>query len=240
MRKSVILGGFVLAAAGMSAPGYGSYLQDFESMTVNTTVNGQEGWTATASANATIVDDGGNQFLRIVDDSGNTAPSVAYAQVFTLTAGTNDQVSFDIRQDGNSGGDLHFNLAGNNGGVWVAKSAFRKTGAIAPDNGADVVPTFANNEWYQVIYDLNPTNNTYRFRMIKKSDSSVLVDTTNPFITNSISNIYYFQFVMDDPDNVDGIPWRIDNFSVQNTPEPAGMGLILMGAVLAMRRRKRR
>jgi hypothetical protein len=76
--------------------------------------------------------------------------------------------------------------------------------------------------------------------MIKKSDSSVLVDTTNPFITNSISNIYYFQFVMDDPDNVDGIPWRIDNFSVQNTPEPAGMGLILMGAVLAMRRRKRR
>jgi hypothetical protein len=45
---------------------------------------------------------------------------------------------------------------------------------------------------------------------------------------------------MDDPDNVDGIPWRIDNFSVQNTPEPAGMGLILMGAVLAMRRRKRR
>jgi hypothetical protein len=206
-------------------------------MTVNTTVNGQESWTASVAANATVIDESGNQFVKIVDDSNNIAPSVAYAQVFTLTAGTNDEVSFDIRLDGNSGGGLHFNLAGNNGGVWVAKSAFQANGTVAPDNANYESSTFAEDEWYRVIYDLDPTANTYRFRMIKKSDNSVLVDTTKPFITNSISNIYYFQFAMDD---AVGPAWQIDNFSVQNTPEPAAMGLILTGAMLAIRRRARR
>lgn len=246
MWKSLFIGGLGLATMVTPAT-HGAVIQDFESMTSGVTINGQQTWTATNPSNAIIVNDNsiatppGSQFLQ-VSAPGNAAPSVSYAQSFTLGAQQNDEVSFDIRLDNSSvitGGGLNFNLAGNGGGGWVAKSNFQANGDIVPATGSPKdASSFTKGEWYSVIYDLDATAKTYRFRMIKKSDSSVLVDTTKAFNQNlNFTNIFYFQFIMD---AAAGATWQIDNFNVQNTPEPAGMGLILAGSVLAMRRRGRR
>jgi hypothetical protein len=250
MRKSLCIGSFALAAVVVSAPGYGSYIEGFESpMTPATTVDGQSGWAVTAGpkSNATVINDSaaafaGDQYLQ-VKATGNDGPTI-YSGNSTqiLNATTNNEVSFKMRLDlfGSSAGGLAFNLFGNSGAVFIASSVFQADGSFAPDGSNYATSSFAADTWYNIIYDLNPTNNTYRFRMIDTTDNSVLADTTENFGTaDPVTNIYVARLRMD---GLDGANWMIDNLSIQDAPvpEPATATLLLIGTgLMALRRRRR-
>jgi hypothetical protein len=249
MRKSLFIGSFALAAMAMSAQGYGSYIEGFESMTPADTVNGQSGWAVTlgSTSNATVINDSaaafaGDQYLQI-KATGNDGPTVNSGNSpQTLGVNTNNEVSYKMRLDlvGASAGGLNFGLIGNNGAVFIAKNAFQTSGAISPDGSNYVTPTFSADTWYNVVYDLDSSNNTYRFRVIDTTDDSVLVDTTENFLTTDpVTNIYTAQLRMD---GLDGANWMIDNLSIQDAPvpEPATGAVLLIGAgLMALRRRRK-
>lgn len=255
MRRSVIIGGFMLAASmAMPALGFGAVIQQgFEAFTTGT-VSGQGNaatvglWSASPVGNATVINNNaiafaGDQFLEI-KATGPVTSSASNSHNPVLPANDYNEVSVHLRLDKDTGtsGGLNFNLFGNSGGVYVVRSSFQTDGTVDSDtvNPGTEAATFSANTWYKVVYNLDYSNNTYRFRMINTTNSTTLIDTTKNFATNStVTNLYQDQYVMDALDG--GPKWQIDDITYQNeVPEPAGMGLILAGSVFALRRRRNR
>lgn len=240
----LLFGAFLIFALASTSYGASIFSDDFD--TGETVNNTPTDWTDSSNVNQSVtvsntlsVSSPNSMFF---DDTSTTANGAAIADTtFTPTTGDIVEWEFSWREDNDAvfGGMLRARLQDASGtdGLLVFTTAeadagfdLSYRGPGSPPASDTVIDTISENTWYTIRIVANMTSETADVYL-----NDTLKQTGLDF-TNSVSSFSKMRF--DSSFGSEGVMY-VDDVSVSIIPEPAAAGLLVVGAVVMLGRRRR-
>lgn len=238
-----------LLTALSTAPAQILYSQNFDTLN-NGTLVGQDGWSLYSgnSSSATIVEDASvavssPKFLNIAGDTGNTTRVYRQFSLNTLTDSNNNHLSFYFSPSNPQSGAknaLYLTVYGNTGAGedkileasidYTDSKVYLSTGGGSYNTTVSLSSSLAAEDWYLFDAVFKPSTSTIDLTITNDSNN-IIGSGTYSFAGNSgnVSEVYRMDFF----NNTNGrLDWHIDNLSI--IPEPATLGFLGLGIVLAI------